>query len=279
MACIYMITNTENGKAYIGQTKNDAKTARVNRHLNGDGSRLIKQAIDKYGIDAFAWEILEDSIIPEMIETYEINAIKKYNTITPNGYNLTSGGEFYTHSEETKRKISESWKYRVVTDETRRKQSEAKRGSKHPNYGKPMSEEQKKKLSDAKRGRKLTEQHKRKISEGLKATGRKMSEENKRKLYIANKGRRLTNEHKRKISESTKGEKSVWYGKRHTEETKKRMSESQCSPERKKSREYYLTLPIGMTLSEKRKRVMEFSGKGTGTVWKWVKAWENESKT
>ena len=41
------------------------------------------------------------------------------------------------------------------------------------------------------------------------------------------KGEHLSNEHKRKIGEAQLGEKNHNYGKRHTEETKKRMSNTQ----------------------------------------------------
>ena len=42
MGSIYKITNTVNGKAYIGQTIHDAEKTRIRDHLNGtgNGSRL-----------------------------------------------------------------------------------------------------------------------------------------------------------------------------------------------------------------------------------------------
>lgn len=40
-------------------------------------------------------------------------------------------------------------------------------------------------------------------------------------------GSRMSNETKRLLSESRKGEKSVWYGKKHTEETKRKISLAQ----------------------------------------------------
>lgn len=50
-----------------------------------------------------------------------------------------------THSEESKRKMSEAWKGRIVSEETRRKMSEAKRG-------KTQSEETRIKMSAAQQG-------------------------------------------------------------------------------------------------------------------------------
>ena len=81
-------------------------------------------------------------------------------------------------------------------------------------------------------GTKHTEEHKRKLSEAMK--GKPKSEEHKRKLSEANKsslippnrkGVKLTEEHKQKISELKKGN-SYHKGKKHTEEAKKRISQS-----------------------------------------------------
>jgi DNA invertase Pin-like site-specific DNA recombinase len=55
------------------------------------------------------------------------------------------------HSEETRRKISEAAKGRILSGEIRRKISEAMRGEKHPMYGKHLSEETRHKLSQATR--------------------------------------------------------------------------------------------------------------------------------
>lgn len=110
MGSIYKITNTVNGKAYIGQTRYDAEKTRIRDHLNGNsrGSELVQRAVEKYGKDAFTYEILHDGIIPEFLDTLEMEAIEKFNTLVPHGYNLTTGGSNGTRSEETKRKMSES---------------------------------------------------------------------------------------------------------------------------------------------------------------------------
>ena len=46
---------------------------------------------------------------------------------------------------------------------------------------------------------------------------------------------KISEEQKRKISESMKGEKAYWFGKHHTEETRRKISEAgkgrYCSPE------------------------------------------------
>ena len=76
MGCVYMITNTENGKKYIGKSINDAEKRRVSYHLKGQGNRLLAHAVKKYGRDAFTYKILHDNIIPELLDSFEIEAIK-----------------------------------------------------------------------------------------------------------------------------------------------------------------------------------------------------------
>ena len=169
MGSIYKITNTVNGKAYIGQTIHDAEKTRIRDHFRskGKGSQLIKDDIEKYGQDAFTYEILHDGIIPEFLDTLEKEVIAKFNTLTPHGYNLTEGGGGGSRSEETRRKMSE-----------------AKKGKPSPNKGKPHSEEHRRKISEAMKGKTLSEETRRKISEN-NSTKRP---EVRRKLSEAHKG-------------------------------------------------------------------------------------------
>jgi hypothetical protein len=71
-----------------------------------------------------------------------------------------------THSEETKRKMSESQKGRVVSDETRKKISLASKGK----VGKHTSEETKAKMRAASKRTKMSKEHKHKLSEIQKNT-------------------------------------------------------------------------------------------------------------
>jgi hypothetical protein len=71
-------------------------------------------------------------------------------------HNRTNGGDGVSGkvlSEETRRKISEANKGRIYTEETRNKISEAQKGNTNM-LGKPRSEETKRKLSEAIKGRK-----------------------------------------------------------------------------------------------------------------------------
>ena len=105
------------------------------------------------------------------------------------------------------------------------------RGPAHPSYGKPspfrgkkMTDEQRKKLSDAKKGKQPR-------------LGAKLSEETKEKISKANKGKLkglkrepMAEAVKAKLSASVskaiKGNKNPFWGKKHSEETKRKISET-----------------------------------------------------
>ena len=113
---VYRVTNKINGKQYIGYTTKTLEE-RKKLHLSKAKSPsnkhyfyLFKQAIRKYGIDNFDWEVLENCSSIEECCNREIYYISEYNTISPNGYNLTEGGNGGIQSEETKLKISKSLK-------------------------------------------------------------------------------------------------------------------------------------------------------------------------
>lgn len=55
---IYQITNLINGKIYIGQSIDIER--RWNQHRYGKGSLILRNAINKYGIDNFNFQILEE---------------------------------------------------------------------------------------------------------------------------------------------------------------------------------------------------------------------------
>jgi len=58
----------------------------------------LNSAIRKYGKDNFIVELIETCAINE-IDEKEVTNIKKFNTLNPNGYNLTTGGRYnYTCS-------------------------------------------------------------------------------------------------------------------------------------------------------------------------------------
>ena len=92
MIGIYKITNTVNGKCYVGQSRDIE--ARWAKHLSAYKSSPeweLYRAFKKYGIAAFSFEVVEECTIEELNER-EIYWITQYDSFN-NGYNMTLGGE------------------------------------------------------------------------------------------------------------------------------------------------------------------------------------------
>lgn len=89
---IYKITNCINGKMYIGQTihPNRRWTEHKQKARNGQDQFPIHLAIAKYGADNFTFEIIEWT---EDFNNEERRLIQELNTLSPNGYNISEGGE------------------------------------------------------------------------------------------------------------------------------------------------------------------------------------------
>jgi group I intron endonuclease len=136
-----MFVNTANGKKYIGQTWNYKR--RVREHLNGHGyAKLLSYAIKKYGPSGFTRAVLVSNIqTQEELDYEEIEAIGKYNTLCPGGYNIREGGLGGQHSEATKLLIGNGHRGKDVSKETRMKLSLR-------NIGKTMSEDTRSRVSE-----------------------------------------------------------------------------------------------------------------------------------
>lgn len=93
MGCVYLVTNTVNGKQYVGKTT-DRLVRRWLHHCNGRdvAHSLIDAAIQKYGEEAFTLEMIEESDDEGILYEMEAFCIAELNTRTPHGYNLTDGG-------------------------------------------------------------------------------------------------------------------------------------------------------------------------------------------
>ena len=262
MGYVYKITNTLNQKSYIGISIHEPEKGRIEDHLTGRGNRILANSVRKHGRNAFIYEILEENIFPEFLSDLEIHYIKKFNTVTPNGYNLTDGGEVGKKlSEETRRKLSKAntgkpghWKGKTFSEEHRRKLSEAKKGKplsekaiealrklpevhrgrkrsdetrrkiSEAHTGKTFSEESRRKMSESRRGKPRSETTRRKLSEIN--TGKTLSEEHRQKISEAHTGKKHTAETRRKLSEARKGENNPNYGKPRSAETRRKISEA-----------------------------------------------------
>lgn len=165
---IYKITNKINGKIYIGQTTQSLEI-RWRQHCTDkrSGCRSLRNAIKKYNKENFNLKTIAECKSLDEMNQLEPYYIKKFDTLSPSGYNLRTGGDNSLLSEETKLKISESGKIVQNTPKVARKRNKALRiamkrpetrkkmrdnhadfrGNNHPLYGKYHSKESKKKMS------------------------------------------------------------------------------------------------------------------------------------
>lgn len=98
---IYKITNKINNKCYIGQTikSGEERWKEHQQHAYGshsnDINKTLYQAIRKYGIENFTFDIIQDNIeTVEQLDKAEIYWIDYYNSFVK-GYNETFGGQQY----------------------------------------------------------------------------------------------------------------------------------------------------------------------------------------
>ena len=119
---IYKVTNTMDGKIYVGQHKSSS----TDDNYLGSG-KLIKRAVRKYGKNHFTKEILMVCDSKEELDYWEVELIEQLKTQDHTiGYNIAQGGHerFFTgckHSEESRSKMSERAKNRPhppTTDQT-----------------------------------------------------------------------------------------------------------------------------------------------------------------
>lgn len=106
---VYMHVNKANGKRYVGISTNP-----ISRWANGRGyyrNKHFSDAIGKYGWNNFDHLILYSELNKKEACEIEQHLIKKYKTQDKRfGYNLTSGGEAFKHSEESKLLMSKNRK-------------------------------------------------------------------------------------------------------------------------------------------------------------------------
>ena len=203
---IYIICHVKSGKVYIGQAMDISDRWKEHERELNKGvhhNRHLQNAWNKYGADAFKFQIFEYCAVEQLNER-ETHYIEIYR---PRGlcYNATNGGEGvrgHIHSDETRRKISDSKKN--ISDETRRRMSDAQKNKPPPMLGKKHSDETRHKLSESHKGITHSDETRRKMSEARK---------------------NISDETRHKLSEASKGNKN-FLGKKHSDETRHKMSVS-----------------------------------------------------
>lgn len=192
---VYLIRNLLDNKIYIGQTWLDIKERFAQHAKPNSGCVKLRNAILKYGRDSFSIEILAQTSSQILGDYLESIFIVEYDSINM-GYNLRYGGQLSGRpSEETKRKISESSKGKIISAETRQKLSSI-------NLGKKLSIQTKEKLSIISKGIPKSKEFIENMSKGR--LGKKHSEETKQKMR-----KPKSEEARRKMSEARKG-KPPW---------------------------------------------------------------------
>jgi group I intron endonuclease len=177
---IYKITNTINGKLYIGQTVNTLHH-RWKQHCRSSGCRYLSSSIKKHGKENFTIEEIDRADNIEELNKRESYWIEFYNSTNSKfGYNLESGGRNKLLAEETKLLISKANKGKIRSPEARKKLSD---------YHKNLPKEVQEKFTKCNIGRKkpCTEERKRKLS--IAKTGKPRPEEMKQKLSIMNRAK------------------------------------------------------------------------------------------
>lgn len=149
---IYKFQNKLNNKIYIGQSREEKR--RYERHVNcKEPLYELDRAIKCYGIENFTYEIIEsfESYNIDEVNTWmderEEYYIKEFNSLYPNGYNLLSNRKHPEFSEITKERISTSclginngFYGKKHSEETRKRMSEsAKRRGNNNSYEKNQS--------------------------------------------------------------------------------------------------------------------------------------------
>lgn len=167
---IYKITNTANGRVYIGQSFNvESRVAAHKRQLvrGAHENQKLQRAWEKYGERSFSFEILESVNDTLSLTEREQFWIDLLDAAGSGGYNMCPAAgscKGFKHSQETlaKRANIEPWNKGMVgqyklapaSEQRKRKIANAQKGSKNHNYGKVTPDHVIKKIRQALQGSK-----------------------------------------------------------------------------------------------------------------------------
>lgn len=201
----YKITNTGNGKVYIGATSN--LRDRIQHHdwdlRHGRHSNREMQADYDENPDAFRFDVLE-FCDPGALAELERKYISEYDSMNPaHGYNRESGGN----------------KGKTISDETKKIWSDHRKGEGAAMYGKHLTEETKRKLSEARKGYRLPEASIRQMAETKRGSHHTL--ETRMKMSASRKGKKLSPEHCASMSRARKGIVFSEEWRRHMSEGRK----------------------------------------------------------
>lgn len=193
---VYKITNKLTNFKYIGQTIHSLNH-RWNEHKNNAKRGMdtyFYKAIRKYGIENFIIEQIAEANSKQELNALEIKYIQEYNSLAPNGYNISTGGEggnnfsnnpnitlIKQHMSEGRKRYFTNW-----TEEERNSYSEKRRQiALNPN-GTMQSKEYKEKMRIACTGKKHSKETRKKISEAT--LGKEVPKESRKRWRNIRKG-------------------------------------------------------------------------------------------
>ena len=141
---VYKITNTTNGKFYVGSSKNIKKrwnehkwALKNGRHWNAP----MQNAFNKYG-DVFSYEVIEEASEELLLRDREQHYIESLGACKRSvGYNLSEMVNCVCLSGERHWLYGKTW-----SEEAKKKLSNSISGQKHPLYGTHVSKETKEKM-------------------------------------------------------------------------------------------------------------------------------------
>ncbi len=166
---VYALYFPTSDKYYIGQTSNIKK--RMSQHLKS--GHVVCKALWKY--DDWKLTLLHACKSREAASQIEIEEIRNFNSIAPNGYNLTLGGEGCN-----------GYKHTAEDNEANRQR----------NLGKKHTEE----FKAARRAHKHTDEAKERIRKAL--IGRPCSPETREKIRKSNQGKKCPETTKRNLEDN-----------------------------------------------------------------------------
>ncbi len=153
ISCIYKITNTVNGKFYIGSTRDLA--GRKRKHLSElrrdlHGNAHLQAAFNLYGEASFEWSVMVECEQHQLLDLEQKLIDETDCTNREVGYNvsLVAGAPMAG---------------RKHTEASLDKMKQAKLGDKNTFYGKQHTDHTKQLLRDAMVGRTLTPEHREKV--------------------------------------------------------------------------------------------------------------------
>jgi group I intron endonuclease len=149
---VYRITNTVNGKKYVGCTKLTIalRWARHKSAARRGSSYAIHRAIRKYGHENFILDMLEtvEGTHADLMAA-EIQQIALHKCIAPLGYNITRGGEGVHLVQEVREKHNKAMRRLYADPAWRMSQIEgARKRSATPEWQNNQAEGSRKRLAD-----------------------------------------------------------------------------------------------------------------------------------